>query len=333
MRNDVALIRTLLKANPRNGRPEIECRIPLEQILRCRPGLRCSTLELINVFAEHGADVSININAGGHLLLMAVRQNEVSLTQTLLEHGAKTQILNAANQTPLEIAMFGNDAIDSRSVDVLRLLLRYCSNLDTTLHDGSTLLHRAVEARCPERVRLLLEAKAGRHTHDQHGRTPLHAVINDKTRLDQTEHDMIELLLENRTNATAQFDVSNVIFHIGVEIQTEALSMFVQHSVATPSASQPRATRFQEAVWNRYFQYCDGDTANILMTAYKEAKGSDGEINTPLHGFARAVRINERLADTLRSHGADLQALNCTWGNSLALALRLGKLDAAQAST
>lgn len=90
-------------------------------------------------------------------LLFAVSLENVPLVKSLVDHGAKLDVVNERGQTSLHLAA------GLGRFDILRLLLASAKNIDAVDKYGETALHAAVRAQSIECVGALVKAGADFH--------------------------------------------------------------------------------------------------------------------------------------------------------------------------
>jgi ankyrin repeat protein len=147
---------------------------------------------VIQVFLEHGVDLTVKYTSGSTLLHTASLGGHVEMVRILLEHGLDATMQDKNRLTPLHFASMAGH------VDVARLLLEHGADVTAQEKLGWTPLHFASSQGHAEVARLLLEHGADATARESGGRTPLHyAATMGKARV-------AHLLLERGAEATAQ---------------------------------------------------------------------------------------------------------------------------------
>ena len=122
--------------------------------------------KILSLLIEHGIGVECRGKWGHTALHLTSRNGKIETVQFLLDYGADINARSQYNNTPLIYAAEGG------FIDCVRILLeRGAAVNDAQGNLGRTPLHRAVNARKPQIVRLLLEHGADVSVRDEGGRT------------------------------------------------------------------------------------------------------------------------------------------------------------------
>ncbi|MFT5324299.1 MAG: ankyrin repeat protein [Planctomycetaceae bacterium] len=118
--------------------------------------------EILQVLLNHGADIDQKIARDGRTLLQAeASSGGQSSAQVLLESGANVNAINKYGQTALHLAIRGPGVLDSRILDVVKLLLRHGATVDIKDHHGVTPIDLAESRKMPELTETLKQVIAG----------------------------------------------------------------------------------------------------------------------------------------------------------------------------
>ena len=117
----------------------------------------------VGFLLKRGVDPEARASDGSTALHLASKKE---VARVLLEHGAKTTVLNVKGWTPLHSVSHWGHA------EIAHLLLEHDADLEARAHDGSTALHLASKK---EVARVLLEHGAQTTALNANGWTPLHA--------------------------------------------------------------------------------------------------------------------------------------------------------------
>ncbi|KAL4801076.1 ankyrin repeat-containing domain protein [Aspergillus venezuelensis] len=123
--------------------------------------------EVLEWLIAHTANITITNSKGQSALYYAIVNNQINITQRLLELGAPANDLTADGQTLLSLAM---DA----STDLVAVLLDGSADPDVSNDLGSTAINLAVVREKAEVVKLLIEKKANIEHSDSAGWYPIH---------------------------------------------------------------------------------------------------------------------------------------------------------------
>lgn len=111
---------------------------------------------------------------GRTAVYMATDTNRKSIVQLLAEHGADVNIPNNQGFSPLHLA------ITKSNIPLVQCLLAHKALVNSPTSTGTTPLHTAVQSRNFELIRILLDANADMHAEDNNSNTPLSLVNNSE---------------------------------------------------------------------------------------------------------------------------------------------------------
>jgi len=129
---------------------------------------------IVNLLVASGAEPNMQDAEGSTPLLEAVSGGHTIIIKALLMRGALVNIANKFGVTSLMIAV-------CRSVDIVRVLLKYGADPNLQDQNGETALIKAVQSRDLALVSLLLEHGAAINTLDRYGRTALSYAEEDNS--------------------------------------------------------------------------------------------------------------------------------------------------------
>ena len=121
--------------------------------------------EIVELFAEHGADVNAKDNRGRTPLHKVSNAKDA---QVLLDHGADVNAKDNEGKTPLHTVS---------NAEVVEVLLAHNADINAKDNEGKTPLYE----RNTELTKVLLAHNANINAKDNNGRTPLHTGLNVKT--------------------------------------------------------------------------------------------------------------------------------------------------------
>lgn len=127
---------------------------------------RCNSIaeELINL----GIDVNIKNSIGWSALFYAVIDDNYSMVNTLLSHGAKPDIKSILEETPLHLAIKRR-----RLIDIIEMLIEKHDDVDVTDMEGNTPLIWSCMCNDATVSTLLLKKGADPNRRNQYGIYPL----------------------------------------------------------------------------------------------------------------------------------------------------------------
>jgi ankyrin repeat protein len=157
--------------------------------------------DIAQLLVSHGAKIDTSGYHGRTPLHQAAMRNRNDVVEWLCAKGAKVNAVDSDGQTPLIIAISqpgGTEYFTTRSIETIRILLRYGADVSYRDKEGRTLLLDAVRRDRKDIVDLLLRHGADINAKDKYGYTPLHWAVSSKNR------DMVELLVSRGADVNAR---------------------------------------------------------------------------------------------------------------------------------
>lgn len=134
-------------------------------------GIKSGCPLVLDVFLEHGADVTELDAHGSSLLHGAAHRGQAQMAALLLGAGCAVDARNKLGRTPLHLAC--SSYAHYRKGDTVRLLVERGADIDARDAWGLTPLHRAVQSGDQGAILLLAEEGAAFDARDDAGETPL----------------------------------------------------------------------------------------------------------------------------------------------------------------
>ena len=129
----------------------------------------------IDKLIKSGADVNLAYNKTTPLLaaINGAHECRAEVVELLLRHGAKPNVFDRFNNSPLQLAILRDDTAAVSLLVEHGADVKYIKpTVEGWPHDGWTTLHYAVKTGNPDIVRILVEHGADRATKDAGGKTP-----------------------------------------------------------------------------------------------------------------------------------------------------------------
>ncbi len=122
---------------------------------------------------ENGADPNQQSDEGSSAMSYAARNGDMRTLEAVLKHGGNVNLRNKKNKS---IPLF--DAVYSRSIPIIKLLLDRASKIDSQDNSGDTAMVHAAGTGRYDIVMFLLDAGANPKIENKRGRTLLYIIQN-----------------------------------------------------------------------------------------------------------------------------------------------------------
>lgn len=256
------------------------------------------------------------INTNGTLntaLHLATFHNNYAISKTLLEIGAKTNLVNDQSETPLHIAaLYG-------SPELCNLLLQHGSNQFARTRDGKTAVDLAITSETSSSFEIM-------------------SSLLDRGNWDSREFS--DNFLRSATSSPSKF---SHLFYRGFDPYSKRCSM-LYNSVESYFIASDKIHSFMlnlgldfsrcQQLRRAYFESWPASSIKVTLKLLKnymvniEYNGNswDKSFHTPLNSASRAGRVD--LLDLYFKAGADLELVGDSFGTPLIAACTHGRLDA-----
>jgi len=142
-------------------------------------------------------DLMVSFESFGQTVLnMAAVKGDYEMVRRLLQHGADPNRIYKFEKFPCYVTPLF-EAVYSKKIDVVKLLLLYCAKPNMPIYNGETPLMIAVLKKKIEIVQVLLDAGADVNARDKIGWTPLWYAIRSQ------KSEIIKLLLKSGADVNA----------------------------------------------------------------------------------------------------------------------------------
>jgi len=267
---------------------------------------RGSTDQITRILS-HGAPVDARNRAGDTALHIAVRTNQKETGELLISKGAGIFSVNAAEKSPLYLALSDAGGIRQWIINPFTIIAR--DGL------GNNMLHYAAQWNLNNAIPLIVRNGLGANEPNATGETPLFMAV--KTDSPST----IRALLENRANINARDTHGNSALHAAVRWNAvKSAAFLIACGIDVNVFSLNGNTPLHDAVTTGV---PDIETLLINNGAAMEVRNDEG--NTPFMEAVKAANIPsiERLAN----NKADTSARNISGDTPLHIAVSMEQTD------
>lgn len=160
-----------------------------------------------SLIASRRYDIERRYEDGNTVLDIAVDRGDIQMAKLLLSEGAKPNIADDGNYTPL------HSAIINRNLEMVELLLNYGASVELKDGLGTTALMLAVKFGEPEILKAILKKNPNLEAADNFGRT---ALFMAATNFNDTpvEEDIIKTLVKAGADKSTKNEDGNTIFQV-----------------------------------------------------------------------------------------------------------------------
>ncbi|GLV33587.1 Ankyrin 2, partial [Carabus blaptoides fortunei] len=204
-----------------------------------------NVLATVQLLIENGASVDTTINNGSNLLHIAAKYcRDQIITYLIQEHKISVDTPDSSGLTPLFYALSANKSIPEDDVmATVKLLIKNGASAETTINDGSNLLHVAAKY-CRDQIitYLIQEHKISVDLLDSSGLTPLfHALLANKSTPEDNVLATVQLLIKNGASAETTINGGSNLLHVAAQYcRDQIITYLIQEhkiSVDTPDSS------------------------------------------------------------------------------------------------
>lgn len=268
---------------------------------------------ILRLLLEHKSLINAKNTDGKTPLLAAAEVGNLNACEALINAGADPLVRDNCRKNALHYA------IETYSLDILKLFLKFKELIDQTDNDGGNILHLAVvKGKNSELIELLIQFNHLIHSKDKLGRTPILYSCPGK----DGNLEIYEILVKAGANPKDVDNNGKSLLMIAADDSDSGnfkmCEVLLKAGVDPLLADKDGRTAMHVAVenWNE-------DVVKLLLI-YKElvnAKDKDGI--TPL--MIAAKKGSEELCTILLNNGADLLIENLNKCNAIVLAKKMGK--------
>jgi len=244
---------------------------------------------------------------------------EVSPLYSMAEFGFRSMVKHLIMTCPQDLNVCAGSlgtplhgAVCSKQIDVLRLLLEHCEDVDIRDSKGRTPLHLAANLRSLETTGMLVERGADINARDKNGRTPLHEILVSLLSYISPDMDFypVQFLLQRGADVDAGDNAHSTPLHIAShEGSPEILQILLDHGANVHARDNQGRTPLCRSMKKRFpMQDEDFDVARILLAHGADVCSQDNDNSTPLHVASSEGRL--KAVQILLEHGANVHARN-----------------------
>jgi ankyrin repeat protein len=263
-------------------------------------------IEISRLLLSHNADVFVHDDEGNTPLHLAAIGGHLEVARSLVELNADVSALNNEGLTPLQRAL-GSQS--EGYLDIMRLLLDHCANVNVHDSHRSTPLHFAASEGHLELARMLLGRKVNVNAVDDEGSTPLHQASLYLWSGDPDIVQLVRLLLDDGADIHALDNRGNTPLHFAasrshLEVARMLLELKADVNALNKEGSTPLHLVFDP-------RWKNPDIMRLFLDHGADANVHDKSGNTLLHfaafeGDLKLTRVLlERIPEVVDSQNDD----------------------------
>jgi len=256
---------------------------------------KASDLEAVKNLIIEGANVNA-IDDGYTALDGAAAYGNFTLCSYLLSRGADPNLTGAGRPLPLTLA------VESKNVEVIKLLLGAGAHIDATSTEGESALMRAVVNDSPILVHFLLSRGADVNATNSLGQTPLFVAA----------YFGYGSIIRQLAAADAKLDAATTDFYTPLNIAAERGQAAAVRTLISVGAPVNYVPKHGDCALSAGIRSGDFETFRVLLVGGAEVNGADDYGNTPLIVAASLATSPKRveMLKALVNHGASIYAAN-----------------------
>jgi ankyrin repeat protein len=261
-------------------------------------------VSIARLLLERGAEVDAQAKDKYTPLHLAAFDGRLELAKVLLDHGANANVVNEWGETPLHLVSRGEYDSQEHGVNIARLLLERCVDLDAQTKSHNTALHLTAFYGRPEITQLLLDHGASPNAEDELGSTPLQSVAGGN--YDSQEHgvSVARLLLEHGADVNPRTKVSTPLHSAAFYGRLKLAKVLLDHGANANAVGEGGETPLHLLSRGEYDSQEHGvNTARLLLEHCVDLDAQTESHETALH-FA-AFHGRPGITQLLLDHGAN----------------------------
>ena len=166
------------------------------------PKRRSSSIDLVDLLVEYGADVNFKYKSGVTPLYVSL--NDYDAFQAILNYGAEVNVHNKKSRDTI-----AHLAVKAGNQEIIRTLINEDADFTIVNTEGNKPVHLCYRTRkCPEVLKILQENKIDIYTPNEHGKTLLHISVEER------KHHIIDDLINLGFDLNAQDNNGDTPLHL-----------------------------------------------------------------------------------------------------------------------
>ena len=266
---------------------------------------------IAQLLLERGGFANAGVRGNGDMtpLHSASYNGKLEVVRTLLDHGAKPNVLTRWGKNPLDLA---SRCSHGSGLRIVQLLLEHGVDVNAQDKDHWTPLHTASVYGKPEIVRLLLSHGAKANAENDIGETPLDLVSRGQYTCADDGVRTTQLLLDQGANVSmnTRRKVDWTPIHwASFYGRLDIVRALVDHGATVNAKGYLLRTPLHDVSQGEYVSREDGvSLARLLLENGADVNAQDIDCETPLHLASCFGKIE--IARVLLDHGANVSAEN-----------------------
>ncbi|CAH2224223.1 serine threonine- phosphatase 6 regulatory ankyrin repeat subunit C isoform X1 [Pelobates cultripes] len=257
-----------------------------------------------------------------HPLVQAIFSRKIDEVKLLLNQKENVNVLDQERRTPLHAAAFLGD------LQTIELLIQSGANVNAKDSAWLTPVHRAVASRHERAVSLLVKHSADVNARDKYWQTPLHvAAANRANKCAETLITLVKNVnIADRTGRTA---LHHAVLSGNLEMVLMLLNKRAHHGICDKKERQPIMYSSFLVVVELWIEQPpelflrEWISINLLISRGADAMSKDKKGYTPLHAAACSGQVD--VLKYLLKLGVEIDEPNCFGNTALHIACYMGQ--------
>ena len=290
---------------------DIDGRTPLHIVLGRQLNNEDGALNHARLLFERGAEVNRHDKQNQTPLLLAMGRHWFKLARILLEKGAEANAQSDNGKTSLHILLECRTINEDEALNYARLLFERGADVNRRDNDIGTPLHLAIRRTWFKFAQILLEHGADTNAQSyNHGKTPLHILLERRTINEDEALNCVQLLFERGVDVNRRDIDNETPLHLAIRrTGFKFAQILLEHGADTNAQSYNGKTSLHILLERRTIDEDEAlNYARLLFERGADVNSRDNDNETPLHLAIRRTWFTFAQILLRVEHGVDTNA-------------------------